>query len=340
MNKRNLIREITRRSKIPENQVDEILFVLIKNIEKGLIRREKINIRDFGVFKLYFRKEFSSSLPNGKKASVQGQHIVRFIPGKTLRVRIDPSFPRVVKPKRRSIFGFLGRFASPFSKKPEEREKEEVIEVPVEKVKFQEEKVEVKNKEPEKTVTPETPTQTSPINQNKPAPPPKLETYGEALENAEIQKPKDQTNTAYYQKRSVEKAKKEKETKKPAKAKVEKIDLKNKKIDKKVFALVPEYIARLYKAVPIEMKGGKLVIAMSNPGDLQAAEFIKKKINRDIEVVGASEDEIKSVLDRYSGMEGEIEKALAGSQFLKKIKTKKKEKESGLISEEAPTSRI
>lgn len=82
------------------------------------------------------------------------------------------------------------------------------------------------------------------------------------------------------------------------------------------------------------------MIAMSSPDDIQAAEFIKKKINREIEVVGASEEDIKSVLDRYSGIEGEIEQALAGSQFVKKIKTAKKEKKEGLISEEAPTSKI
>ena len=76
------------------------------------------------------------------------------------------------------------------------------------------------------------------------------------------------------------------------------VDLKNKKISKKVLALVPEYIARLYKAVPIEIKGGTLIIAMKNPNDLQAAEFIKKKIGRDIEVIGATEEDIKSVLAR------------------------------------------
>jgi len=118
------------------------------------------------------------------------------------------------------------------------------------------------------------------------------------------------------------------------------VDLKNKKISKKVLALVPEYIARLYKAVPIEIKGGNLIIAMKNPNDLQAAEFIKKKIGRDIEVIEATEEDIKSVLDRYSGIEGEIEKALAGSQFVKKTKGLKKEKEEDLISEEAPTSKI
>ena len=342
MNKRNLIREITRRSKISENQVNDIFYALIKNIEKGLIRREKINIRDFGVFKLYFRKEFSSSLPGGKKANVHSQHIVRFIPGKTLRTRIDPSFPRVVKPKRRSIFGFLGRFASPFGKKTQPEKQAKSVEVPVEKVKFQEEKVEVRNPEPErKPSLPKPQVQMPAPAQKETAPPPKLEAYQQTQpQKVEISKPQLKTNMVYYQKRSEEKKKREKEIKKPTKEKTEKIDLKNKKIDKKILALVPEYIARLYKAVPIEMKGGKLVIAMSNPEDLQAAEFIKKKINRDIEVVGAQEDEIKSVLDRYSGIEGEIEKALAGSQFIKKVKTTKIEKERGLISEEAPTSKI
>lgn len=212
------------------------------------------------------------------------------------------------------------------------------IDVPLEKVNLQDEEVKVVTPPPKTEPEPAPKMEKKPEPEAKPEPEPEPKPVAEAPKPTPEPKPEVKTEAAAsVAKPGVKTMTKIKEKDKhPTKT----LNLGNKKISKKVLAMVPEYIARLYKAVPIEMKGANLIIAMSNPDDLQAIEFIKKKIGRDIEVVAASDDDIKSVIDRYSGVEGEIEKALAGSQFVKKTKATKKVKADGLVSEEAPTSKI
>ena len=67
---------------------------------------------------------------------------------KPFRSKIDPSFPRAIKQRKKSIFGFLNRFGG--SKKtqikkddPGEQKKKERVNVPLEEIKHQEEKIEV-----------------------------------------------------------------------------------------------------------------------------------------------------------------------------------------------------
>ncbi len=125
------------------------------------------------------------------------------------------------------------------------------------------------------------------------------------------------------------------------KAKTPYVDLKQKKIPKEILAKIPEYIARLYQAIPVEEKEGKLVVAMVDPEDYQAIEFIKKKAGKEIKPVLATQDDIAHVLEQYSRLETEIEKEIKGTEeFGKEEKTEKEEKVKEEIAKaEAPTSR-
>jgi len=320
MNKREVIREIQRRTKVPEKEVKDVLYALIKNIEKELGARKKVSLRDFGVFKLYFRKGYGSKLPNGNETKIQGHHVVKFIPGRVLKSKIDPSFPQVVKPKRRSIFGFLGRFGSKKKEKEKEPAIKKEVEVPVEKIQMQNEKIKVEHADIK---------------------PKAKETKEEKMTPGKEKEKEDKTSQEQtLEDRKAQKDKEKKEKSKSSKKEIKTLDLKTKKISKKILALLPEYIARLYKAVPIGRKGDTLIIAMQNPSDIQAVEFIKKKVGMDVEVVGASEEDIKTVLERYTGIEAEIQKALRGSEFIKKEAKKEKKPQEEKISEEAPTSKI
>lgn len=269
--------------------------------------------------------------------AISGQKIVKFIPGKPFRSKIDPSFPRAIQPKKRSIFGFLSRFGR--SEKQKERKEEkpkEKVNVPLEEVRHQEEKIEVETKEQKKKKVeePERP----PKKPEEPKEDLSKETLPKLAQKAE---PKATPSPPASGAPRAEKEKEEKEEKEvKKKKKIKTVDIKDKKIPKKVLALLPEYMARLYKTVPIEEKDGKLILAMQNPNDLQTIEFIKKKTDREVEVVGATEEDINTVLDRYTGIEAEIEKALKGSQFVKELKKKEKKEKEGLISEEAPTAKI
>ena len=118
------------------------------------------------------------------------------------------------------------------------------------------------------------------------------------------------------------------------------IDLKKRKIPKELLAKIPEHIARAYQIVPVEEKDGKLLVAMVNPEDLEAIEFVKKKTGLEIMAGITTSSEISSVLDQYSGLAQEIEKAIKEVEKVEKPKEKGKKPKLEEMALEAPTSRL
>lgn len=194
--------------------------------------------------------------------------------------------------------------------------------------------------------TPSPPPPSKPPTKQLPSPPPK---------------PTSKSAPSLQQQKSVaDLSKKRKFVQKPVSAKTEPkkgqlpkgikipyIDLSKKTIDKKTLSIIPEYIARLYQAVPVETDpvNKKLIVAMVDPEDYQAREFIKKKTGFQIEPRLATSADIGRILDQYSGIETEVETAIKGTEFAGAIKeaaataegpAEKKEE----VSSEAPTSRV
>ncbi len=92
------------------------------------------------------------------------------------------------------------------------------------------------------------------------------------------------------------------------------VDLSKSKIAKEVLALIPEHIARLYQAVPVEKKElNTLIVAMVDPGDHQAIEFLKKRTGLNIEPRLATQNDIATVLDQYTGIAGELQEIVANA---------------------------
>ncbi|HEY42023.1 MAG TPA: type II/IV secretion system protein [Dehalococcoidia bacterium] len=75
--------------------------------------------------------------------------------------------------------------------------------------------------------------------------------------------------------------------------------------------LIPEALARKYNAIPVEVRGGTLLIAIANPADIFALEALAAKSRMRIEPHRASRDEIREAIDRNYQAYDEIEKQVS-----------------------------
>ena len=83
-------------------------------------------------------------------------------------------------------------------------------------------------------------------------------------------------------------------------AKVPYVNLSDARIDADVLALLPQEIAERYMAVPLGEMQHRLVVAMLDADNVQAADFLANKIGRPLKVYSASEAGIRRVLKQYS----------------------------------------
>lgn len=106
------------------------------------------------------------------------------------------------------------------------------------------------------------------------------------------------------------------------------IELNAKEIKREVLTLIPERIARQYKAVIFGVKeDGSKLVAMEDPDDIQALSFLQKQLGTDIKIHIASASEIESALDQYRGN--------VGNELTKVLTTEEEEaEESEEVSEE------
>jgi type IV pilus assembly protein PilB len=104
------------------------------------------------------------------------------------------------------------------------------------------------------------------------------------------------------------------------------VNLSDARIDTEVLALLPQEIAERYMAVPLGEMQHRLVVAMLDAGNVQAADFLANKIGRPLKVYAASEAGIKRILQQYgerldSRMVGDLkatEESMAGQDANKK----------------------
>ena len=90
------------------------------------------------------------------------------------------------------------------------------------------------------------------------------------------------------------------------------VNLSDARINGDVLALLPRDIAERYMAVPLGEMQHRLVVAMLDADNVQAADFLSNKIGRPVKVYAASETGIQKILKQYSerldssGMVGEL----------------------------------
>ncbi|MBP6041834.1 type II/IV secretion system protein [Candidatus Saccharibacteria bacterium] len=79
------------------------------------------------------------------------------------------------------------------------------------------------------------------------------------------------------------------------------VELSSKKIKKDVLNKVPERIARKYRAVLYEHEDNIPKLAMEDPDDLQAIDFLQKQLGMNLEISIACSHDIQAALDEYKG---------------------------------------
>lgn len=77
------------------------------------------------------------------------------------------------------------------------------------------------------------------------------------------------------------------------------VNLSEARIDPDILDMLPQDIAERYMAVPLGEIQKRLVVAMLDADNIQAVDFLSKKIGRQLKVYSASEEGIKQVLHQY-----------------------------------------
>jgi type IV pilus assembly protein PilB len=80
------------------------------------------------------------------------------------------------------------------------------------------------------------------------------------------------------------------------------VELTNLKIDKELQTLIPARIAQKYKAVVFgKTEDGRLKLAMDDPDDVQAIDFLQKQLGKNLDIYIAPQSEIELALNDYRG---------------------------------------
>jgi len=86
-------------------------------------------------------------------------------------------------------------------------------------------------------------------------------------------------------------------------------------IDEEVIKSVPESVARHQTLIPIALDGNTLTIAMSDPLNVFAIDDLRLMTGKEINVVIASESEIKNAIEKYYGAKSSMEDILKEMEF-------------------------
>ncbi len=85
------------------------------------------------------------------------------------------------------------------------------------------------------------------------------------------------------------------------------VDLSEYTVDPTTAALVSEQVARRYRAMPIGMEDGKLLVAMADPANLFALDDIRTLTGLDIQPVVATAGDIEAAIRKYSRLDQSVQ---------------------------------
>ena len=92
MNKSDLIKEISKETKMPASTVGRILESLFDSVERSLLRGEKVVITDFGTWTTSKRKGFAGRNPRtGDPIQIPSRILPVFRAGKKLKTKLNDS---------------------------------------------------------------------------------------------------------------------------------------------------------------------------------------------------------------------------------------------------------
>jgi len=85
------------------------------------------------------------------------------------------------------------------------------------------------------------------------------------------------------------------------------VDLTDYPIDPTATALLPEALARRYRALPIGDRDGKLLVAMSDPANVYALDDIRTITGRDVQPLVATANDVERAIAKFAGMDSQVE---------------------------------
>jgi type IV pilus assembly protein PilB len=85
------------------------------------------------------------------------------------------------------------------------------------------------------------------------------------------------------------------------------VDLSEYPIDPTATTLLPEALARRYRAIPIGERDGKLLVAMSDPANVYALDDIHTITGRDVQPLVATAADVEQAIQKFAGMDGQVE---------------------------------
>ena len=85
------------------------------------------------------------------------------------------------------------------------------------------------------------------------------------------------------------------------------VDLTEYRIEPWAPTLLPENVARRYRALPIGERDGKLLVAMSDPANVYALDDIRIITGREIHALVATASDIEQALRKHSGLDQQVE---------------------------------
>src|SRR5216117_308380 len=79
------------------------------------------------------------------------------------------------------------------------------------------------------------------------------------------------------------------------------VELSEREIEPEILRLIPSGLARLHGALPVELSGNTLRIALTDPFDLHTAEDLRFALGKDIQVVVSPPDQIEDLIKQHYG---------------------------------------
>src|SRR5213592_4144292 len=89
------------------------------------------------------------------------------------------------------------------------------------------------------------------------------------------------------------------------------VDLNDFQIDGSAAGLIPEQVARRYRALPIGYEDSRLLVAMADPANLFALDDIRTITGMDLQPVVATAADIEVAIRKYSRMDESVQKLSA-----------------------------
>src|SRR5581483_10185418 len=119
------------------------------------------------------------------------------------------------------------------------------------------------------------------------------------------------------------------------------VNLATTNVDTKILSYLPQDAAEHYMAVPIGEIDNKIVLAMLDADNVQAVDFISKKIGKPVRVYAASESGIRRIINQYgsSGLEHGVVNMLSDQEVKEIDESVEKDQPIKTIVQDSPVSK-